>query len=800
MELVGTLNNMMSAIADVNAFEAGGILLGFGVAIIILLSSRLSYVNIKKYWQYLTDPKKISRKELAEKHSLFSIFTTEPQVFINWSNNLEPNIRGDLAHLSDAVGAQDLLSFGTWMNAMHVSTMEAAILALQLNGLPFKLVMQANNGRHVEMAGSVLAGEPVMRIRDVDVQQIQLSKLSNDYENLKIETMGLRAMLDTISHPIWLRDRNGRISWVNEPYAFAVDAENGSAVVASQIEFLDVGLRKEATDLLLNGDIFNVRVPVVVSGQRRIFEIVETPLAAGSIGYATDVSDLEATRSDMQRQMANHVRTLDQLPTAVAIFDEKQCLTFCNLAYRNLWQLDEPFIASKPTDNEILDRLRDARRLPEQADYKSWKKSLHDAYHTLETQEVAWYLPGGRTLRVIVNPNPQGGVTYLFEDVTAQFVLQSNFNALSRVQSETLDSLKEGVSVFGTDGRLKLNNPAFEAIWELDSKRLFQQPHIDQIIADTSELYDDVGVWASIKGAVTGVSDARYGQSFRMERSNGSVIDCGVAPLPDGATLVTFVDVSATVHVERALKERNEALEQAGQLRENFVHHVSYQLRSPLTNVIGFTELLASGAAGALTARQSEYVGHVFQSSNALMTIIDDILDLASFDRGEIILDRESVNIREVVAAAADGLQDRIRERKLKIEVTIDAIVETFSLDAKRLRQILFNLLSNAIGFSSEEQTITVSASKRDSNLILSVQDKGRGIPADVIDRVFDRFETYTIGSRHRGVGLGLSIVRTLVELHGGHVDIHSKLGEGTLVTCVFPMLDNSLIQNLEVA
>ena len=121
-------------------------------------------------------------------------------------------------------------------------------------------------------------------------------------------------------------------------------------------------------------------------------------------------------------------------------------------------------------------------------------------------------------------------------------------------------------------------------------------------------------------------------------------------------------------------------------------------------------------------------------------------------------------------------------------------------MDAKRLRQIIFNLLSNAIGFSSEEQTITVSASKRDSNLILSVQDKGRGIPADVIDRVFDRFETYTIGSRHRGVGLGLSIVRTLVELHGGHVDIHSKLGEGTLVTCVFPLLDNSLIQNLEVA
>jgi signal transduction histidine kinase len=284
-----------------------------------------------------------------------------------------------------------------------------------------------------------------------------------------------------------------------------------------------------------------------------------------------------------------------------------------------------------------------------------------------------------------------------------------------------------------------------------------------------------------------------------MERLNGSIIDCAVAPLPDGATLVTFVDVTATVHVERALKERNEALVQAGQLRENFVHHVSYQLRSPLTNVIGFTELLASGAAGLLTDRQSEYVGHVFESSNALMAIIDDILDLASFDRGEINLDRISVNIRDLVAAATDGLQDRIRERKIEIEVIIDEAVDTFELDAKRIRQILFNLLSNAIGFSSEGQIVTVHVSENNSNLILSVFDKGRGIPDEVIDRVFDRFETYTVGSKHRGVGLGLSIVKTLVELHGGQVSIESVLGEGTCVTCLFPVV-NIISKTSEVA
>jgi PAS domain-containing protein len=205
--------------------------------------------------------------------------------------------------------------------------------------------------------------------------------------------------------------------------------------------------------------------------------------------------------------MANHVGTLDQLPTAVAIFDERQRLTFCNLAYRKLWQLTDAFVDSHPTDSEVLDCLRDARRLPEQADYRSWKRALLEAYRSVETQEPAWYLPGGRTLRVVINPNPQGGITYLFDDVTAQFHLESSFNSLTQVQSETLNSLKEGVAVFGTDGRLKLRNQSFESIWKLDGTRIANRPHIDQIILDAHHLFADVTVWTAIRSGIVGLNE-----------------------------------------------------------------------------------------------------------------------------------------------------------------------------------------------------------------------------------------------------------------------------------------------------
>jgi len=121
--------------------------------------------------------------------------------------------------------------------------------------------------------------------------------------------------------------------------------------------------------------------------------------------------------------------------------------------------------------------------------------------------------------------------------------------------------------------------------------------------------------------------------------------------------------------------------------------------------------------------------------------------------------------------------------------VVIDAPddIGSFVADGKRIRQILFNLLSNAVGFSAPGQTIRVSARKTGGEVIFTVRDQGRGMPPEIKARIFDRFESHTLGTRHRGVGLGLSIVRSFVELHGGRIEVTSEPGKGTTVTCAFP-------------
>ena len=248
------------------------------------------------------------------------------------------------------------------------------------------------------------------------------------------------------------------------------------------------------------------------------------------------------------------------------------------------------------------------------------------------------------------------------------------------------------------------------------------------------------------------------------------MVDCTTVPLPDGATLVTFHDVTNSVNVERALRERNEALEDADRIKIDFVHHVSYELRSPLTNIIGFVHLLGDPATGPLAPKQREYLDYITVSSNTLLALINNILDLATIDAGRMQLNLGSVDIRETMEEAAEGVQDRLVGAGLTLDIRAAADIGGFVADGKRVRQILFNLLANAVSFSPGGATVTLRAERRAGAVEFSVTDKGPGIPPDVLEKVFNWFETHSLGSHHRGPGIGLSLVRSFVELHGGTV------------------------------
>lgn len=723
------------------------------------------------------------------------LLNAERQVLVTWSGRGAPTLEGDLSLIdgkqAPGSGQTALPDFETWLHAVDADAVNTAVEALRARGTGFRLSLRTQSGRFVDAHGQALSGRAILRLRETTDEKRELIDQRMTLYEARRSLSALSSLLDSIPQPVWRRNRDGALAWVNLAYVAAVEAGSREAALEGGIELLD----RHARDLIVRDETRRPasgvraahRLSAVVAGGRRTLDVSETAIETGRVGIAVDVSELESVRADLHRQMDANVRTLDQLPTAVAIFDATQRLIFHNAAYRHLWGLDQGFLDGRPLDGEILDRLRATRKLPEQADFKSWKSDVLAAYRAVEASEAWWYLPDGRSLRVVADPNPQGGLTYLFDDVSENMKLESRYNALMRVQAETLDTLKEPVAVFGADGRLTFANRAFATLWRLDPETLGERPRVDAVIAACQVLSPDEDPWLDIRGAITGL-ESRAGLTCRLEIVDGTVLDCAAQPLPEGATLLTLIDVTASVNVERALTDKNDALERTSQLRDTFVNHVSYELRSPLTNIIGFTQLLGDETVGALNERQREYSGHIMRSSGALLVMINDILDLASIDAGSLELTREVVDVRATVDAAVRGLEDRLADSAISLDLDVPDDVGTFVADGKRVRQILFNLLSNAVGFSAPGQHVRVEVRRDASELTLSVVDQGQGMPAEVAARVFDRFESHTLGTRHRGVGLGLSIVRSFVELHGGRVSLESEPGQGTRVTCTFPV------------
>jgi signal transduction histidine kinase len=724
----------------------------------------------------------------AEIDRFKALLLSEPQVLVTWAAAAQqPEILGDIAMVTPAGVPERVLAFGTWLDPIAAHRMEEAVDTLRRDGRGFVMTLTSRSGRPIEAEGRAIGGRAVLRLRDVSGIEQELLDLAARHDQLLSDVETMKALLDSLPSPVWARDNDGRLAFVNSAYARAVEAESPADAVARELELLDRPAREDVARARASRETYVGRLPAITAGVRRIFDVVDATSGSGSSGIAIDRTEVETMRAELARMVEAHRRVLDQLATGVAVFDVDRKLTFYNSAFRSLFELDAGFLDQTPTDASVLDTLRSKHKLPEEQDFRQWKQQLYEAYRTVEPKEHMWHLPDGRALRVVTTPNPEGGVTYLYDDVTERLDMYRRYDALIKVQSETLDHLAEAVAVFGSDGRVRLHNPAFQRMWKLSVEALDQHPHAESVTAWCQALHDDNTVWRNLRTAITAI-DNRESLTARIERRDGAVIDLATVPLPDGATLVTFQDLTDTVNVERALRERNEALETADSIKIDFVHHVSYELRSPLTNIIGFANLLGDPAFGPLTAKQGEYLSYITASTNALLALINNILDLATIDAGAMTLNLGEVDIRASMEAAAEGVQDRLVNNNITLDIRAEPNIGSFTADERRLRQILFNLLSNAVGFSPAGETVTLLAQRRADAVAFSVTDRGPGIPPEAADKVFEWFETDSMGSQHRGPGLGLSLVRSFVELHGGTVTIESMPGAGTTVTCSFPI------------
>ncbi len=735
-----------------------------------------------------------------------AILASEPGAVLIWSPDTmtakpgtlqsRPQIAGSTVSLADpATGNVDYEDVLRRLTPETAGNLRNAVDMLRSRGARFSLTIHSNDGRTFEAEGRPAGAQAVVWIRDVSGERAEISRFVERATSAETTRDRFLEHLNLLSMPAWRRDKDGRLEWVNQAYVRAMDLGSVDEVVEKGAELLTDEVLEKARHAIAAGETCQQRVHAIVSGERRALHVTDMCISSGSAGVAVDVTDLDNAEGELQRHIEAHSGTLDRLATPVAIFGADKRLKFYNKAYLKFWGLDADWLATEPLDSEVLDALRGSRRLPEQANFQAWKAQMMEIYQSTEPVEEFWYLPDGQTVQLMAQAHPLGGVIYIYDNVTEQLNLESDYNTALRVQGETLDNLSEGVAVFGSDGRLKLHNPVYAQIWRFTDDQLAKEPHIGDIVDACKDLYDDGTIWDDLKSSLTSVEGRRQ-LSHRMERADGTIVDCATVPLPDGATLVTFVDVTDASRIERALRERNEALETADRLKSEFISHVSYQLRTPLTNIIGFGEILETEMFGELLPKQHEYTSGILDSSHELLTTVNDILDLSTIEAGAMTLDLSDVSIAEVISSAEAFAQQRAQKARVSLLTDCPPDIGVFRADNKRIRQIMFNLISNAIAFTQPGDAITIGAERGTNELTLFVSDTGDGIKPEHQATVFDRFEARGGADRRRGAGLGLSLVKSFVELHGGWVSLESAPSVGTQVTCHLPILTDAQNKN----
>lgn len=677
-------------------------------------------------------------------------------------------------------------------------------LAFYLNkllktGEEFKIVVQTKEARYIEISG---ARKIISKVESIVLWCSDVTEISSEYSEMKDTvdqlTASLNSMteiLNTLPIPVWRRSNDLHITYCNSAYSGVLN-KNINEIIATNIPLIPGTLFGQGHSLAENARKCNKSQTVVqsttVNGIRKQFAVHECIKSNGNfIGYALDVTNSEKLASQLDKIITSNCEVLNGISSAIAIFDSNMRLCFFNTAYQYTMKLEMGWLHSKPTFSEILDELRSNRHLPEVADFQAFKKEQMALFTSVvEPVQNMLHLPSGKSLRQMIAPHSDGGLIFIYEDVTNSLLLQQKNDTLLAVQKETIDHLYEGIMVCGSDNRIKIINKALADIWGIDlAKTKIRNMHLSELLDLIEDQLDYEGDWQVFKEyAISNLTD-RMTKTGRLTKKDNSIILFSYVPLPDGAHMHSMIDITDNCTVENAIVEKNQVLNAAHRLEMEFIMGVSTEIKEPLTVLIGYSELLLHEYFGTLNDKQREYCKYILHASNQLHQLINNTIDMISIDRAPAKLEFCDFKITEALEEVMSNFKQRTQEKNVEIVRSYEENLPLFHGDKVRMKQVLFNLILNAIQFSPIGGLVEVIIRTDDSNIKILVKDAGtHRSEGDSKRKIFTRIDKESnIANKFESNNISMPLVRSIVSKHGGKIKIVSDV-EGTSVMCVFPL------------
>ena len=646
----------------------------------------------------------------------------------------------------------------------EADSLRGSICNLVERGRGFERILVDRRGRVIEAVGHTIGGRAGLTLRDRSEDVLALRESEGALEAAKdrieaLEAAAAKAGLYILegSEPDLASDQaSSRYHAEAEDDDYARIRRAAKAVPQDLFDGARVELSEEADHV-----------------RKRVFELgkARARKTSAPVRFAREVTEVVGAEQAMNQLVFTMSETFAHLKVGLLIFDAELRLTLFNPAIVDLFAEDAAWLATRPQLRVLLDRMRNARNLPEQSHYPEWRSKLLDRLEGEEVRpfEEKWRLPDGRTIKALFRPHPSGGLAMVLEDVTESLDLRRKSASDRAVSNATTELLDEGIAVFGPDGVLRMSNPSFRTIWGLTAEFCDQSRHVSEIVAACAPAtMGDASFWERLKAASThGGGAAALREKICNAESRVFIAKTSYAP--DGSMLVVFDEISAEERMAAALRERNDVLEQADEMRSALVDQISHQMRTPLNSVLGFGHLLADESVGELTNVQREYVEGVIDSARDLVDAIDGMSDLISFNADDSEETLTPINFGDSVNEVLSMVKSRLGDRAPAVETRVSEAAKVLVTEGRRgrLRQIMFNMLLDAGGKSRAGGEVVLEA--------------------DVVAEALSLTCSYVADNPSDGGGLALSLVRRFSRLGGGDASLDLN-GDKATIRCQLPI------------
>ena len=684
--------------------------------------------------------------------------------------------------------------------AGDLQQLDARVRETQRTGKDFAMPLAINGSdRRLLVVGSIADtviypnGAALLWFFDSTENLRELEKRKGESEEAKAAFEALAGLIEAAPVPMWHRGPDLKLNFVNRAYVDAVNAHDGAHVVAEGIELLETYNNTTAMAFAAKAQAEGLQAERVVSttldGERRHLRVFDIPLGdIGVAGLAIDVQELSDSRSEFRLMSDAQRDLLNMMSAGVAQFDAHHSLSFANLPFQRLFAFRDQWLAEKPEFSRVLDRIRENDKLPQVRDFPEWRAERESWFRSTDPEEENWLLPDGTHLRVLAQPVPDGGLLLIFEDRTEHAQLASARDTLLRVRTATFDNLFEAIAVFTADGRLSIWNRLFGELWGLSDDVLIQHPRIDELLPLLAVHLIKPGQ-VSVIGEIIRIATANREQKRgKIHFKDGRIFQIATVPLPDGNALFTMLDMSDSMRIEQALRDRNAALSEADAIKGKFLANMSYELRTPLTSISGFADMLRTGIAGELNEQATEYVEAIATSAERLSEQINTVLDYSQSEAGVLPITREALDVGAMLAEIVKSKMTLANDTGVSVDLQTDDAAGSIAADPKRLAQAIGQVLDNAIRYNRKGGEVLLLARWQGANLEIIVSDNGPGFEQSDKPALFQgsaRSQNTDGGSVTQG--LGLPLAKQLLERHGGTLTLDSQVGEGTTVIMSLP-------------